>query len=231
MAVTSIWKVEGRLARVQGQIRREGAPARAPRLAREPVPALHGDAQRAAEAGGGRRPHALPAARGPPQPRRDLARAGAAHAKRDRDGGAAARPRRGAQRAHGGPGRRTARAAKRGDAPPRGPGSRNGPGEPSGSAPEPEVPSPHRATDGPSLEDLLAPPSKEGGAPLAGRPGKGTRSGPTSGRSRPSGGAGEPIPRNGGKPSVRAEMASIAAGRKAPAGGRGARPRAAEKGR
>lgn len=117
------------------------------------------------------------------------------------------------------------------DAPPRGPGSRNGPGEPSESAPEPEVPSPHRATDAPSLEDLLAPPAKEGGAPLADRPGKGTRSEPTSGRSRPSGGAGEPIPRNGGKPSVRAEMASIAAGRKAPAGGRGARPRAAEKGR
>lgn len=117
------------------------------------------------------------------------------------------------------------------DAPPREPGSRNGPGEPSKNAPEPEVPSPHRATDAPSLEDLLAPPAKEGGAPLADRPGKGTRSGPTSGRSRPSGGAGEPIPRNGGKPSVRAEMASIAAGRKAPAGGRGARPRAAEKGR
>ena len=117
------------------------------------------------------------------------------------------------------------------DAPSREPGSRNGPGEPSGNAPEPEAPNPHRVAGGPSLEDLLAPPKEEGGVPLASRPEKGIRSGPTSGRSRPSGGAGEAAPRNGGKPSVRTEMASIAAGRKAPAGGRGARPRAAEKGR
>lgn len=109
-------------------------------------------------------------------------------------------------------------------------GSRNGSREPSENAPEPEAPHPHRVAGDPSLEDLLAPPKKEGGVPLASRPEKGIRSGPTSGRSRPSGGVGEAA-RNGGRPSVRAEMASIAAGRKAPTGGRGARPRATEKGR
>ena len=100
----------------QAEARSQGAPARAEGHAREPVPQVHGAAQRREEAEGARRAGAFPAARGSARTRSHIGGARAARARGDRDAIPAGGIRKSLGRQVRGAAGRTPRAAQRGEA-------------------------------------------------------------------------------------------------------------------